>query len=156
MFFLVALMVFEKHFHFRSDSLSDYLTILNLSSMKTRIQLWRDDLPNKILMLNLWRFLKNRLGQSVAFISKTVVVSWIAIVASHFVGSTHGLNRGLLAEQTFEEMRIHSDYTIAREDEALKSQKKRVHQSQPPHFSSNRLLVPWSRAKHRSVWYQLK
>ena len=50
-FCLVASLVFEKHFHFRSDT-SDYITTLNSSSMKTPIQLSRHDLPNKILMLN--------------------------------------------------------------------------------------------------------
>ena len=47
-FCLVALLVFEKHFDFGSDT-SDYITH---PLMKTNIQLSRDDLPNKILMLN--------------------------------------------------------------------------------------------------------
>ena len=51
LFCLIALLVFEKHFHFEIDT-SDYITMLNPSSMKTNIQLSRDDLLNKIVMLN--------------------------------------------------------------------------------------------------------
>ena len=49
LFCFVALWVFEKRFHFRSDA-SDYITMLNPSLMKTSTQLWQDDLPNKILI----------------------------------------------------------------------------------------------------------
>ena len=45
LFCLVALLVFGQHFHFGSDT-SDYITMLNSSSMKIR-----DDLLNKIWML---------------------------------------------------------------------------------------------------------
>ena len=38
LFCLVTLLVFEKQFHFGSDT-SDYITMLKLSSMKTGIQL---------------------------------------------------------------------------------------------------------------------
>ena len=57
LFCLIALLVFEKHFHFGSD-ISDYMMMLNSSLMKTSIQLSQDDLPNKILMLNDDLFLK--------------------------------------------------------------------------------------------------
>ena len=46
-FGLVALVVFEKHFHFGSGT-----TMLNSYSMKVSIPLSRDDSQNKILMLN--------------------------------------------------------------------------------------------------------
>ena len=51
LFCLVALPVFEKYFRFGSGT-SDYTAMLNSSSMKTNIQLSRDNLPNKLLMLN--------------------------------------------------------------------------------------------------------
>ena len=47
----IALLVFERHFYFGSDT-SDYITMLNSCSMKTSVQLSRDDLPNANLMLN--------------------------------------------------------------------------------------------------------
>ena len=60
-------MAFEKYFYVGSDP-SDYITMLNSSSMKTSIQLSRDDLPNKLLMLN-DDFRKYLPGQIVALIS---------------------------------------------------------------------------------------